>query len=75
MNDFELVTMKVSEVREDSVPELEKKIRDVHEELLQLHLRKHSGQLENVNQLRLLRRDIARMETVRQEKLAAHAAS
>lgn len=56
--------MTSKEVRELSVPELEKKIRDSRAELLQMNLRKQTGQVENTGRFRELRRDVARMLTV-----------
>jgi large subunit ribosomal protein L29 len=60
--------MKSKEIRELAPTELEKKIRDTREELLNLRLRKQTGQVEKTNELQSLRRDIARMETIHSEK-------
>jgi large subunit ribosomal protein L29 len=60
--------MKAKEVRELSPAEIEKKLRDTREELLQLRLRKKSGQVESPHLLRQLRKDIARMETILSQK-------
>ncbi len=63
--------MKSKEIRELSIPELEKKIRDTRDELLTLKLRKQTGQVENTAELTSLRKDIARMETIHNQKLLA----
>lgn len=63
--------MKPKEIRELPVPELEKKIRDSRDELLQLRLRKQTGQVEKTHQLNELKKDIARMESIRTEKIRA----
>ncbi len=63
--------MKSAELRELSVSENEKKLRDTREELLQMRLRKNTGQVERPHLLRELRRDIARMETIIREKKRA----
>lgn len=63
--------MKSAEVRELSVGEVEKKLRDTRDELLQMHLRKETGQVERPHLIRELRRDIARFETIHREKLRA----
>lgn len=55
--------MKASEVREMTLNELLAKSRDLRQELFNLRLQKASAQLENPARLRLLRRDIARVET------------
>lgn len=66
--------MKAKDIRELSAQELAKKIRDTREELLQLRMRKQTGQVERPHMLKALRRDIARMETILQQKEAASAA-
>jgi large subunit ribosomal protein L29 len=57
------MALKAKDVAELSLPELEKKIRDVRQELLELRLKKKTGQLEKSHILRELRRDIGRLET------------
>jgi len=63
--------MKTKEARELSLAELDKKIRDTRDELLQLRLKKQTGQVEKTHELNTLRKDIARMLTLRGEKAAA----
>mgnify|MGYP000353085025 CR=1 FL=1 len=60
--------MNTTEIREFSLPELDKKLRDVGQELVNLRLRKQAGQVENSSLLKSLRRDLARMHTIRIEK-------
>ena len=67
--------MKIKDIRELSIPELEKTIRDTRDQLLELKLRKQTGQVENTSELTSRRRDIARMETIRNEKVMAEKAS
>lgn len=55
--------LKASDINDLSLAELEKKLRDARQELLQLSLKKKTGQLEKSHVLKLLRRDIARLET------------
>jgi large subunit ribosomal protein L29 len=59
--------MKIEEVRKLSVEELRSKIADARDELMKLRFQQVSGQLTDTSRLRLLRRDIARMETVVKE--------
>lgn len=47
-----------------STEELLTKKRDLRQESLHLRLQQQSGQLEQPSRLRLLRRDVARVETV-----------
>jgi len=56
--------MKIKEIVEMSTDELLTKKRDLRQESLHLHLQQQSGQLEQPSRLRLLRRDVARIETV-----------
>ncbi len=60
--------MKSKEIRELSVEEIEKKLRDMREELLNLNIRKATAQVENTGRIRQLRRDIARFETIKAQK-------
>jgi large subunit ribosomal protein L29 len=56
--------MKMKEITELSTDELLTKRRDLRQESLHLRLQQQSGQLEQPSRLRLLRRDMARLETV-----------
>jgi large subunit ribosomal protein L29 len=56
--------MKMKEIIELSTDELLTKRRDLRQESLHLRLQQQSGQLEQPSRLRLLRRDVARIETV-----------
>ena len=60
--------MKMKEVIELSTDELLTKRRDLRQESLHLRLQQQSGQLEQPSRLRLLRRDVARIETVLSER-------
>ena len=62
--------MKIKEIIEMSTDELLTKKRDLRQESLHLRLQQQSGQLEQPSRLRLLRRDVARIETIlsRREK-------
>ena len=63
--------MKPSEIRDLSLDELVAKSEELRGELFNSKVKKATGQLENTAQLRLLRRDIARVETVLREKRGA----
>ncbi len=63
--------MTAKEIRDLSVTEIETKIREAREQLLQLRLRKNTGQVEKTHEIRGLRKDIARLETVLTSKKAA----
>jgi large subunit ribosomal protein L29 len=55
--------MKMSEIRDLTLPELQAKNRDLRQDLFNLRLQQASAQLEKPSRLRSLRRDIARLET------------
>lgn len=55
--------MTPKEIRELAPAELPTKLRELREQLLQLKLRKQTGQVEKTHELRSLRKDIARLET------------
>jgi large subunit ribosomal protein L29 len=56
--------MKIKEIFEMTTDELLTKKRDLRQESLHLRLQQQSGQLEQPSRLRLLRRDVARIETI-----------
>ena len=55
--------MKYTELKDLTIPELSAKGRDLRQEIFNLRLQQASSQLEKPARLRLLRRDIARIET------------
>ena len=63
--------MTSKEIRELSPGEITTKLRETREQLLQLRLRKQTGQVEKTHELRTLRKDIARLETIQNQKKAA----
>jgi len=64
-----------SELREKSVDDLQSQILDLKKEQFNLRFQKATGQLENTAQIRVVRREIARLQTVINEKRAAEAAA
>jgi large subunit ribosomal protein L29 len=65
--------MTAKEIRELSPAEITTRIRDTREQLLQLRMRKQTGQVEKTHELRTLRKDIARLETIQNQKKQAAA--
>ncbi|MBL9117827.1 MAG: 50S ribosomal protein L29 [Verrucomicrobiaceae bacterium] len=59
---------KIKELREMSVEELSKHRKDLLQEALHLRLQQQSGQLENPSRLRLIRREVARVVTLINER-------
>jgi large subunit ribosomal protein L29 len=68
--------MKNKEIRELTPDELRARKRELREQIFHLRLQQAGGQLEKPSELRLLRREIARIETVltHKNKIAASAA-
>jgi large subunit ribosomal protein L29 len=60
--------MKIKEIRDLSIDELQQKNRELVEEFFKLRLRQASGQLESPAMLGHVRKDIARIKTVLVEK-------
>ena len=56
--------MTSKEIRELAPTEITTKLRETREQLLQLRLRKNTGQVEKPHLLREYRKDIARLETI-----------
>lgn len=68
--------MKANEIRELSDEELENKLNTAKGELFNLRFQLATNQLDNPLRIRDVRRDIARIQTVRMEReLAAHSGS
>jgi len=55
--------MKMSELKDKTLTELLAQARDLRQEMFNLRLQQASSQLEKPARLRVLRRDIARIET------------
>lgn len=60
--------MKAAELRNLTLVELQAKLDEAKEEHMNLRFQQASGQLEDFNRLRFIRRDIARIKTVMTEK-------
>jgi len=60
--------MTSKEIRDLTPAEITTKIREIRESLLQSRLRKQTGQVEKTHELRTLRKDIARLETILRQK-------
>ncbi|MBE9546171.1 MAG: 50S ribosomal protein L29 [Proteobacteria bacterium] len=62
--------MKIKEIRDFSVDELEQKERGLIEELFKLRLRHATAQLDSPFVMRNIRKDVARIKTVLREREA-----
>jgi large subunit ribosomal protein L29 len=62
--------MTSKEIRDLAPAEVQTKLREAREQLMQLRLRKQTGQVEKTHELRTIRKDIARLETAVHAKKA-----
>jgi len=60
--------MKIQEIKELTVEELKKHGKELRAEALALRIQKAAGQLENPARIRLIRREVAQIETVLTER-------
>lgn len=63
--------MTATELRKLSQDELLAKAAEIRRELFNAHIKHSTGQFENTARLSLLKRDVARVETVMREKRGA----
>jgi large subunit ribosomal protein L29 len=66
---------KTSDLRNLKSGEIETKLTDAREELMKLRFQQVTGQLTDTSHLRILRRDIARMQTILREQAGEQAAA
>ncbi|MBX7121226.1 MAG: 50S ribosomal protein L29 [Opitutaceae bacterium] len=66
--------MTAKEINELTPAEIETKLRESRDALLQMRLRKQTGQVEKTHELRSLRKNIARLQTAAGAKKRAKAA-
>jgi large subunit ribosomal protein L29 len=62
---------KISIIRESTKDELLRRLRDLKEEAFNLRLQQATGQLENSDRIRVVRREIARVNTILKQKQSA----
>ena len=60
--------MKVHEIRELNVDELNAKVKDLQDQVFRLRIQKAMGQLDAPHKMRTIRRELARVKTVLTEK-------
>lgn len=63
-----------SELRNLKSGEIDTKLTDAQEELMKLRFQQVTGQLTDTSRLRILKREIARMQTILHEQTVAEAA-
>lgn len=63
--------MKAKDIRNLSDQDLSQKLQDLKQELFNLRFQIASGQLENPNAIGTVKKDIARVRTIQQERAIA----
>ena len=61
--------MKVKEIKEMTMEELDQQLQDIKKEQFNLQLQQVSGQLENPARVKELRRLVARIKTIQNQKV------
>ncbi len=61
--------MKVNDFKEMTMEELDQQLQDITKEQFNLKLQQVSGQLENPARIKDLRRSIARIKTIQNQKV------
>jgi len=61
--------MKVKEIKEMTMEELDQRLQDIKKEQFNLQLQQVSGKLENSARVKDLRRTVARIKTIQNQKV------
>jgi large subunit ribosomal protein L29 len=64
------MVMKVADIRVMSVDQIDDEVLNLKKEQFNLRFQRATGQLENTSRVRAVRRDIARLKTVANQKRA-----
>jgi large subunit ribosomal protein L29 len=65
-----VIFLKANELRDMTDDELQEKLQETRRQLFNLRFQQATGQLDNPRKLRLVRQDIARILTVRNQRQA-----
>jgi len=63
--------MKASELNDLKVEELQEKANELQQEMFNLRFQLHTGHLENTARLSQIKKDVARVKTILNQKLGA----
>ncbi len=63
--------MKITQLRDKSIDELQSRERDLREQLFKLRFQRATGRMENPSKMRQVRREIARIATLLNERSRA----
>jgi len=60
--------MKAQEARDMTADEIERKLKELKDNLFKVKIKLETKQVENTSQIRILKKDIARLNTILKEK-------
>lgn len=60
--------MKAGEIRDMNLDDLKQREQELDDQLFRMRIQKSMGQLEAINKLKAVRRDLARVKTILREK-------
>lgn len=63
--------MKANEFKDLKIEELQAKVGELQQEMFNLRFQLHTGHLENTSRLSQIKKDVARVKTVLNQKLGA----
>jgi len=66
--------MKAQEIRDLNVEEIDRKVRELQENLFKIKMKLSTKQVENTSQISGIKKDIARLLTIAKEKKAVKGA-
>jgi large subunit ribosomal protein L29 len=67
--------MKAQEIRDLNVEEIDRKVKELKENLFKIKMKLTTKQVENTSQIQLIKKDIARLLTISKEKKAVKGAA
>ena len=60
--------MKPQEIRDMTADEIVRKLKELNDNLFQIKIKLETKQIENTSQIKILRKDIARLNTILKQK-------
>lgn len=67
--------MKAQEIRDLNVEEIDRKVKELKENLFKIQMKLSTKQVENTAQIKVIKKDIARLLTIAKQKKAVKGAA
>lgn len=67
--------MKASEIRDLNAEEIDRKVKELKENLFKIQMKLSTKQVENTSQIKVIKKDIARLLTIAKQKKAVKGAA